>query len=173
MRYHLLPSALPGGSGSGPVFARAGVPADAEASPCSRRRGLSYIEVIIAVFVLAVGLLPAFSVFSRGNQGTMMTRDEILAQTYCSELIDYAQALGFDDLSPEAFDHREMDTIPGGSLIDGRFHRFLTVVDKVLAPGNADWPVGYRILQVEVTWTSSGVEQKFALTGLVFKGRTE
>lgn len=137
------------------------------------RFGMSFVEVMIAVFVLAAGLLPAFYVFSKGNLGTMMTRDEILAQTYASELVDYGLALGYDRFPPEEFQHREMSEIPGGAPIEIRFHRFLTVVDRVLAPGNADWPLGYRILQVEVAWNSAGVEQKFALTGLLFGGRKD
>ena len=72
---------------------------------------------MIAVFVLAIGIIPAFYVFSRGTAGTILTRDEILAHSYASELIDYAQALGFDKLDPDEFKPKEVPSIPGGAEI--------------------------------------------------------
>ncbi|NLI76085.1 MAG: hypothetical protein GX442_06540 [Candidatus Riflebacteria bacterium] len=135
------------------------------------RWGLSLLEVIIGVAVLSCGLLPVFYLFSRGNMGTMMTRDEILAHAWAAELVDFAQAQGFDRLDPAANQRREVPVVAGGTPVDPRFRRFLTVTGQVLPPGNADWPIDYRIILAEVTWTTGGVAQQFALTGLVFAGR--
>lgn len=133
---------------------------------------MSLIEVVIAVFVLAVGIIPVVNVFSQGYVGTILTRDEILAHSYASELIDYAQALGFDQLKPSEYNPKEMPSIPGGVDIDTtKFRRFLTVTGDFLPPGNADWPIDYKVLKAEIKWKSSGIEQYFVLTSLLFKGR--
>jgi hypothetical protein len=126
---------------------------------------------MVAMVVLMIGIIPALQVFSRGNAGTVMTRDEILAQTYAAELIDYGHAMGFEAMSRATHTDREMPQIPGGQVIDSRFRRTINVVERIPTGGIANWPVEYRILQVRVTWVSSGVTQSHALTSLLFRGR--
>ena len=144
-----------------------------EAGRAVRCRGLSLVEVMIALFVLAVGILPIFYVFSQGNLGAMMTRDEIMAHSYAAEIIDFGHAVGFDGMTHAEYPDKEVKSIPGGAEVDSRFRRYLNVVERSPEQGLTDWPIEYRILQARVTWNSSGIEKSFALTSLLFRGRTK
>lgn len=139
----------------------------------ANRDGLTLLEVLITIFVLAVGIIPAFQVFSRGSVGTLVNRDELLAHQYANELIDFALATGFDHLDPELLKRQPMRQVEGGSPIDQRFKRFFTVQLKIPAQGIADWPIAYKILTAEIEWDSGGVSKYFVLTSLVFQGRRQ
>lgn len=134
-----------------------------------RKAGLTFIEIMIAVCVLAIGIIPAFHVFFRGNAGTIMMRDEILANTYAAELIDSLHARGFDAVGVEQ--HKEVPTLSESLPIESRFHRYLTVIHKVPSGGCADWPITYKIIQVDINWEASGRQHSFVLTSLLFKGQ--
>ncbi len=136
-----------------------------------RPAGISLVEVLIALFVLVIGILPAFHVLSQGTMGTTMTRDEILAHAYATEAIDWGYAKGFDAMTAAAFTERDLPAVDGGTPIDPRFRRVLTVVERTPDRGIADWPLEYRILQARVTWTTAGIDQVFVQTGLLFRGR--
>jgi hypothetical protein len=136
--------------------------------------GVTFLEVMVVVLILGIGLIPVLQVFSRGNRGTMMTRDEILAHTFAGELIDYAHALGYENL-PE--------TTPEGQLVaaitindrtlamDPRFKRVLTVRRNAPTETDADWPYAYKTVKAEILWESGSVRQSFVLTSLVFHGK--
>lgn len=135
----------------------------------NHRLGISFLEVVIAVCVLFVGIIPAFHVFFRGNFGTIMMRDEIMAQMYASELIDHLLAAGYEEATVgEAV---EVPVIPGGKPLEARFSRRLSVKEKIPAGGCSDWPLQYKIIAVEIHWETSGNPQNFALTALLFRGR--
>ena len=135
--------------------------------------GFSFVEVLITMLVLAVGILPIFTVFSQGSSGTIRTRDEILAQIYAEELLDYAMARGFTAVEPTSSDGDLAPTVVVGDLktaIDPRFTRKLVVKEVKPADHNDDWPMVYRLVAVIVTWNHEGKLRRFVRSGLLFKG---
>ncbi|MBU1105502.1 MAG: prepilin-type N-terminal cleavage/methylation domain-containing protein [Candidatus Riflebacteria bacterium] len=136
----------------------------------SRIRGFSFIELVTAITVLSIGLLPIMWFFSRSNAGTVKTRDEIVAQQYAAELYDFVIASGYDAFAPtdEAGIEIPSITIDGETLsIDDHFKRRLIIED--LAPThNTEWPLLYRTLAVEVNWLAEQQQRTLRLTGIIY-----
>jgi hypothetical protein len=135
--------------------------------------GLSFAEVMVAVLILGVGLLPALWVFSRSNAGTMMTRDEIIAHSYASSLIDYSHAVGFADLPATPPEGSLLTAISLGSrelAVDTRFECRLTVTPVVPEEPDAVWPLAYKTVTADIRWKTGEVAQSHVLTTQVFQG---
>jgi prepilin-type N-terminal cleavage/methylation domain-containing protein len=132
-------------------------------------RGFSFIELIMAVIIMAIGLIPIMWFFSRSNVGTIKTRDEIYARQYACELFDYVVARGFDANFPTGDTGTEVPsiTIEGETTeIEDRFSRRLFVAD--LAPShNSEWPLQYRSIMVEVSWSADQQDRNLRLTGIL------
>jgi type II secretory pathway pseudopilin PulG len=138
-----------------------------------RRCGFSFLEVLAAIIVLGLGIIPVFMVFSRGSQGTIMTRDETQAHQLASEMLDTAIAMGYDH--PAFLANGGTIEVPATALanIGGghpRFTRSLNVREVLPGGGIGDWPMSYKVLIATVKWEHSGVKQFFNLTTLLFKG---
>lgn len=135
-----------------------------------QRLGFSFTELMVAAFVLAVGLLPILWLFSRTNVGTMKTRDDAMAWQYASELVDYAMARGFEGLEETGDDGINYPSIDIGgvqtSIDSTRFSRKLIV--KPIETGNSEWPCRYRSVTAVVTWTAETRPRSLKLTGLVY-----
>ncbi len=140
---------------------------------CRRTRGFSFVEVVIAITIMAIGILPIMWFFSRSNVGTIKTRDEIYAQQYAAELFDYVIASGFNSFPPTGDSGMEMPviTIEGETTtIEDRFRRRLIVAD--LAPThNSEWPLQYRTIAVEISWTADQQPRILKLTGIMHAPR--
>lgn len=137
------------------------------ALPVSGRsvRGLSLVEVAIAVLVLGVILVPVFSVFERSSSGTVQTRAEMLATGYADELLAWLQTLPLDHPSLAAT-AAPVPLNPPPELagpLEPKFQRFLTVREF---PPNAGWPFRYKLLTVQVSWTAGGPARDLRLTAL-------
>jgi prepilin-type N-terminal cleavage/methylation domain-containing protein len=140
---------------------------------CSQNRGFSFIELIIAIVIMAIGLIPLMWFFSRSNIGTIRTRDEIYAQQYAAELFDYVTATGFDAHSPTDEAGIEVPAITIESettTVEPRFSRRLFIDD--LAPAhNSEWPLQYRTVMVEVSWVADQQNRSLRLTGIMHAPR--
>lgn len=133
-------------------------------------QGFSSVELMVAIMILAIGLLPIFWFFSRSNMGTIKTRDEILAQQYAAELIDYAMARGFaanavtGDAGSEI---KEIEITGEKTTVEDRFVRKLYVKD--LRPDHhSEWPCRYRTLTAEISWQAETQQRSLRLTGLIY-----
>ncbi|PKL47758.1 MAG: hypothetical protein CVV42_12105 [Candidatus Riflebacteria bacterium HGW-Riflebacteria-2] len=137
------------------------------------RRGFSFIELVVAITILAIGLLPIMWFFSRSNMGTIKTRDEIYAQQYAAELFDYVTAGGFAAHSPTGEAGIEVPSITiedETTAIEERFSRRLFVAD--LSPShNSEWPLLYRSVSVEVRWIADQQQRHLKLTGIMHAPR--
>jgi hypothetical protein len=130
--------------------------------------GFSFTEVMVAVLIIGAGIIPIFLVFSRGNVGTTMTRDEMTAQAYAEELLDYGTALGYEHLKEGATLEAEF---PGLTPADTKFSRVLHVQSVLPSGGWKNWPMAYKVLSANIEWHSGGTKQSFVLTGLVYQGK--
>lgn len=142
------------------------------------KRAFSLSEVMIAVVVIAVGIIPVFFLFSRGNAGTVQTKDEILAYQFASELLAYAQTKTYDDplLAVGRKKQGDISLTPlnGAPLVlnmDTDFDRYLSVVE-IKPDVSLDWPFAYKVLTSEVSWKSGGVSRKIQLSVMIYQKNT-
>ncbi|OGK07938.1 MAG: hypothetical protein A2W80_03275 [Candidatus Riflebacteria bacterium GWC2_50_8] len=133
------------------------------------RHGFSFVELVVAITIMAIGIMPIMWFFSRSNMGTIKTRDEVYAQQYAAELYDFVIASGFNAYSPTGEAGVEVPalTLADETIsIEERFSRRLIVED--LAPAhNPDWPLLYRTVVVEVNWIADQQQRSLKLTGII------
>lgn len=60
--------------------------------------GTTLIELVVAIFLFALCLLPIFQLLERSSQTTRTTREEIQASNLASELLDQISTIPFDSL---------------------------------------------------------------------------
>ena len=58
----------------------------------------SYIELVLALVVIGLALLPILSTYSASHQNTRATLEEVTSVNFASELIEALQALPFDQI---------------------------------------------------------------------------
>nr|HPG57005.1 prepilin-type N-terminal cleavage/methylation domain-containing protein [Candidatus Wallbacteria bacterium] len=58
----------------------------------------SFVEIMVAVVLISIGLIPLFSLFVSTTSDVSNTIDEVLATTYANELIDSIIAHKFVDI---------------------------------------------------------------------------
>jgi hypothetical protein len=51
-------------------------------------RAFSFIEVMVTIVIITIGLLPVFRIFSTTTTGISSTIDEVLTMSYANELVD-------------------------------------------------------------------------------------
>lgn len=132
--------------------------------------GFSFTELVIAVLLLSIGLLPIFWFFSRTNVGTQKTRDEVLAWQYAAELVDCSLARGFagnDVTDPNGVEVKEITIGSEKTSVENKFTRRLFV--RPLAPEHhSAWPCRYRTVTAEVSWVADTQPRNVKLTGLLY-----
>ena len=137
------------------------------------QEGFSFVEVVVAITILTIGILPITWFFSRTNAGTIKTRDEIYAQQYAAELYDYVAAQGFAATLPTGDTGSEVPSITINEetiSIEPRFNRRLTIAD--LAPAhNTEWPLVYRTVAIEISWVADQQQRSLKLTGIIHAPR--
>ncbi|MFZ5949524.1 MAG: type IV pilus modification PilV family protein [Candidatus Rifleibacteriota bacterium] len=135
------------------------------------KKGFSFTEIMVAIFILMVGILPIFWFFSRSNVATMRSRDEIMAQHYAAELLDYQMAKGFGQVAETG--GQEVEEIEAGGhriKIEDRFTRTLKV-QQVTPEHNSEWPCTYKVISVEVSWMAETQQRSFKMAGMIYAGK--
>lgn len=144
-----------------------------------RTKAFSIIEITIAIAVLMCLILPTFTMMTRGSKGTILNRNEILAQQYASNYIAYCNLQPFDsDLIKETTEEKNVDKLDvtrGGSVfakidkLEEGFSRFVTIKDF---PDSDEIPYKYKVITVRIEWQQSGEKSKRKITmcGLVTEG---
>lgn len=136
-----------------------------------RRRGLSLLELALAVLVVGLTVGPVYLLIRQGSTGTVQTREEVLAYQAAADVIDAARGLDFGHpmLADGTRECPELPLLAAPVRLDGRFRRTLTVTTETV-PG---LPYRYKVVQVEVAWQTTGPAQSLVTTGLVFAGGAE
>ncbi len=144
-----------------------------------RTKAFSIIEITIAIAILMFLLLPVFTMMTRGSKGTILNRNEILAQQYASNYIAYCNLQRFDsELIKETTEEKNVDKLDiekGGSKfaeidkLEEGFKRFVTIKDF---PDSDEIPYKYKVITVRVEWQQSGEKskRKVTMSGLVTEG---
>ena len=82
------------------------------------QRAFSFVEIMVAVVLIAIGLLPLFSLFVSTSSDVSNTIDEVLATTYANELIDSIIAHKFSEI-PSSVPYAEVPTLAGNPFFTG------------------------------------------------------
>ncbi|HOD40332.1 MAG TPA: prepilin-type N-terminal cleavage/methylation domain-containing protein [Candidatus Wallbacteria bacterium] len=77
----------------------------------------SFVEIMVAVVLISIGLIPLFSLFVSTTSDVSNTIDEVLATTYANELIDSIIAHKFVDI-PSSVAYSEVQTLAGSPFFD-------------------------------------------------------
>lgn len=64
---------------------------------CRNKTGFSLVEIMIGCIMLSILLVPVFSMLSRGNVETSLSKSDMLAQQYAANLLAYVTSLDFDN----------------------------------------------------------------------------
>ncbi|MBF0545870.1 MAG: hypothetical protein HQM08_15610 [Candidatus Riflebacteria bacterium] len=140
----------------------------------SEKKALSFVEIMIAVLLLGLMIVPISNFFNRGTTGTIQTRDEVLAYHYADELLAWLQSKNYDDLELAPATSKSVPTITltsGGlsiqdSIETDRFTRSVTIKEITIG---SNWPYIYKVLGVEVAWKSGNVARKIHMSSMVYK----
>jgi len=61
-------------------------------------RGVTFIEIVVTVAILMIGLIPIFTIFGTTASDISITIDELTATAYANELLDAFFSHPFDDI---------------------------------------------------------------------------
>jgi prepilin-type N-terminal cleavage/methylation domain-containing protein len=160
-------------------------------------RGFTLIEVLVAAFVLVVGVLATLTLLSGANRATAATQSREAGVSLARELVEAARGLSYDKLTATGID-AELQAVPGlqdtplgGPYQIKRRGVLYTVEASVCimddakdgggsrpsglsfcsdsgAPGSADKnPEDYKRVTIKLTWKRDAQTKTVTQTGLV------
>jgi prepilin-type N-terminal cleavage/methylation domain-containing protein len=112
----------------------------------SGQRGISLVEVLIALIVLSVGILAVGRLFPAGARSQMQDRLVLGAGDYAQEKIEYLHPLHWSDA--DLTDGRHPAGTATEACGNGRWQRFYTVTTMASPLDN--------LKKIDVTVTTSG-----------------
>lgn len=153
-----------------------------------RCRGFSYIEVMIALAVLTLGIIPVLSIFTSTSKGTAATIEELTATNYANEIIDNLSVYKYDEL-PEVLVKTDFDSLKSEpffsrmrvSPIKAGYKRFVKIYQKTAhfkTPPGADAEMikqiekicSFKVIEVLVEYQESAgggkKNKEFKITAL-------
>jgi prepilin-type N-terminal cleavage/methylation domain-containing protein len=137
-------------------------------------RGATLVELLVAIVILAVGLLPLLLAMNNVYVNTVRIGSRIEAQHLAAARLDELKAMGFKAIEMNLLAGQASVTIDEGALAVKPYRRGTTIVhqrkvtdaqfvDAVLA----NLPTDYIRLTTTVTWGTDTGTQKRSLTALV------
>ncbi len=140
-------------------------------TPCAAKKGITLVEILVAVVCMSVLLLPLYSVFSQGSYTVLQSRNEILAQQHATNLLAYISLFPYEHknlrVGNRSFDNLElkMDTEALSLKLEPMFRRDLSV--KEFKPTN--WPLSYKVVTVSVSWKEMNKNRDLKVCGLIYQ----
>ncbi len=74
----------------------------------SCKNGFSLIEILVAMIFVSMAFLPIYNLFRFGSQGTVNNVNEITANNYASDLINFVRELNIDTIRSAAGNNRKI-----------------------------------------------------------------
>ncbi len=145
-------------------------------------KGFSFIEIAITCIVMAVIFVPIFTLLSKGNEGTIHNRNEILAREYAANIIAYYNLKQYDEIKqPNSDDYLKSIVLESEdkkfkvdlSDLGKNFEAFknLNFTPKVNIEefSSDNWAYKYKFISVTVEWKESNKPNpiKITMTGMI------
>jgi len=111
----------------------------------NNQNGISLLEVLIGMLVLAFGVLGLAPLFTLAVEGNVVSRDTSLASNLINEQIEYYQSVDSDSLPTVPFTRHEQG-------LDSMFTRSTFLNDNT---SDTTVPAGVYKLDVVVSWTDN------------------
>ena len=122
------------------------------------QRGMTLIELMVAMVVLTLGVLAVGRIFPASSRGQLQDRMLTAGNYYAQQQIEELQSMTWSDPSIAAGRHPAAGTVDLGST--GQWHRFYQV-DILAAPLD-----NLKRVTVTVSWTFMGSRSVTATTYL-------
>jgi prepilin-type N-terminal cleavage/methylation domain-containing protein len=128
-----------------------------------QRRGFTIIEVVIAMVVLAIGIMVIISSFSMNLRQSSQTREELMANLIMESLIEEVLDHTYGDAPPSTWKGGQV-SFPG--VVDGRtvqsvFTQKVDISKKTGSGsffGQGDKGTNTDVVTMTVTWTQASAE---------------
>jgi prepilin-type N-terminal cleavage/methylation domain-containing protein len=134
--------------------------------------GYSLVEVMVAIMILAIAIIPMVSMFDAGLRAAMLGGNYDTARAFANEKLEEVKSLSFNDALARYPEDSTTNCNPGppaGSpvtsctvLVD---YVRLTATDVRSTNGNGDYPTTMVQVIVTVQWNSGS----YTTTGLIAK----
>ncbi len=143
------------------------------------KKAFTLAEICIACGVLMALLVPVLTLLSKGSSGTILNRNQIMAQEYISNVIAFYNARPFDDDELKAKDGDETKPIEEELKITNmgitikvpeelsKLVKKKTVQIKDFS--NSDMPYKYKLITATIVWLQPGEtkNREVTMTSLV------
>lgn len=136
----------------------------------TQKTGVSLVEALVAIAFLMVILGPLINLFSQSVAGTILNRDEMLANDYAADLIAVARTLPYHDLPVVErlnLNYMVADNYAEKPLEEG-FNRYMSVIEFTDVPNSV---FQYKVIIVEIEWDSSGITRSIKMPAITKKVR--
>lgn len=111
------------------------------------KKGFTMVEMLVAITIMAIGLLSLALIFPAGLRAAMTTRMNTQAIEYCQQKVEALRIAGFNSTDLAAGTHTA-DSLPMDD-VDNVFIREYTVTD--------DYPVtDMKKIEVSIEWDLRG-----------------
>jgi prepilin-type N-terminal cleavage/methylation domain-containing protein len=130
------------------------------------RKGFTFVELIIAIFLFSYGIISVMQVFPVNRkllaQSALQTQASFLAE----EQMENVQAVDYDDLTVGAYEARAFLPSGNGTFATG-FERStdVSLIDSTYASTATD--VGLKKVVITVYWVDGNVNRTYVLTSYV------
>ncbi|NLF96905.1 MAG: hypothetical protein GX569_09225 [Candidatus Riflebacteria bacterium] len=94
-----------------------------------QRHGLSMLEIVFSIGILALIMLPVFMTFSTGNRNIQLTDAEFRAHTAAIELMEQIVSLPFGKITSGEYDSNAI--VDGGQFANGPVLYKITTADDL------------------------------------------
>ena len=122
-------------------------------------KGLSLLEVLVAMIILAMGVLGLAPMVVMSIEGNNISRDVLVVSSLAAEKLEYYESL---DVLPEVpYTETETD-------LEGNYTRNTSIQDNTT---DAAIPEGVCQIDVTITWTDkTGVDRSTTYSTLLMEG---
>ena len=133
-----------------------------------RHEGFSLVEIMVAVFLLAMAVAAFYGAFVSGLGILRVTRENLRATQILEERMEVIRLIKWDDVAP-GFIPRTFTASSGGTNTSTGGFMYQGTVIVTNAPISEKYAGDLRMIQVDLTWKSGNVWRTRQMTTYVSK----